>query len=1038
MNSNDTHVTPPANVEKTPEIRIFISSTFRDMQDEREYLIKHIFPELRSICRERGVEFTEIDLRWGVTEEEAQQGKVLKICLDEIDKCRPYFIGILGERYGWIPDKNDIKKNTELLTQYPWVKDSAESEISVTEMEIIYGVLANPTMAEHAFFYFRDQANTKDQFRETDSSLQEKLRSLKDRIRESSFPVHENFPSREKLGELVRQDLLSVIETNFPLEEAPTPLEQERRAQEAYAHTRRRAYIARPSYMEALDKHVESIEPPLIIIGESGSGKSSLISYWVNEYRKKNPGAFIIMHFVGASSSSGYLGIIQRVLEEIKIRYGLPDDIPTTPEGLEKEFSNWLAKIQKEKLILVLDSLDRLPGETKFLRWLPRYFPPNVRAFFTVPHGETLAALEKNGFSTFEIHLLSESERDDLIINYLGKYRKALSPDQRLAIITEEKTANPLFLLTLLEELRIFGSFEELNDRIEHYVSSIDLPDLFQRVLIRMEGDYGHENMEKLLGMLWASRHGLSETEVIGVSGVNRLDLSVLLQAFDFKLSRNEGLLNFYHQHLRQAVESRYYEKKGDQALIAESFRAAHLAIADYFDQLEVSLRKAEELPWQLHQAGELERLKQCLSSIPMFLEFSSDDKHYELLGYWREIGDLTVMEQTYFQNATEFFQNFPDPIEEANAYDRLGQFFHNSGRYAAAQPFLQKALDLNQLSFGPESAATADSAFLLARLLHFLGEYQKAEPIYERSLELRMRILGKQDPVTARTIFHLARLEQEQGKFEEAEPHYRDALDIIRSTRGDYHEETAKILNNLALLRRERGDFTEAERLYRESIEVWERVAGKNHPNRAVSIYNLAQLVHMKGDKNNAEKLYREALGIWEKVFGSEHPTTAMGGNSLAILLRDAGKFEQAEKMYRDILAIWVKLLGENHLNTATTYNNLAEVLLDQNKFEESAKYYSRSRETFEKTLGEGHPYTSHPIHGLGMLYMKSGDHKKASEFLRHAYEIREKAYGVHPDTLEALGDYISSLEKMDSSDALADAQKRKQEIEADLAKGS
>src|ERR1051325_378318 len=87
--------------ERAPEMRIFISSTFRDMHAEREYIIKYVFPELRTICRERGVEFTEIDLRWGVTAEEAEQGKVLKICLDEIDLCRPYFIGILGERYGW-------------------------------------------------------------------------------------------------------------------------------------------------------------------------------------------------------------------------------------------------------------------------------------------------------------------------------------------------------------------------------------------------------------------------------------------------------------------------------------------------------------------------------------------------------------------------------------------------------------------------------------------------------------------------------------------------------------------------------------------------------------------------------------------------------------------------------------------------------------------------------------------------------------------------------------------------------------------------
>ena len=76
-------------------IRVFLSSTFRDMAKEREYLNKVIFPEVRQATRERGVEFSAIDLRWGVTEDEANQGDVITICLEEIDRCKPFFMGFL-------------------------------------------------------------------------------------------------------------------------------------------------------------------------------------------------------------------------------------------------------------------------------------------------------------------------------------------------------------------------------------------------------------------------------------------------------------------------------------------------------------------------------------------------------------------------------------------------------------------------------------------------------------------------------------------------------------------------------------------------------------------------------------------------------------------------------------------------------------------------------------------------------------------------------------------------------------------------------
>jgi hypothetical protein len=143
-------------------IRVFVSSTFRDMHAEREELIKRAFPQLRKLCEERGVTWGEVeergvtwgevDLRWGITDEQAAEGQVLPICLEEIRRCRPYFIGLLGERYGWVPDEIPA----ELIEQQPWLAERLDH--SITELEILHGVLNDPEMAEHAYFYLRDPA----------------------------------------------------------------------------------------------------------------------------------------------------------------------------------------------------------------------------------------------------------------------------------------------------------------------------------------------------------------------------------------------------------------------------------------------------------------------------------------------------------------------------------------------------------------------------------------------------------------------------------------------------------------------------------------------------------------------------------------------------------------------------------------------------------------------------------------------------------------------------------------------------------------
>jgi len=72
----------PKNLNEN--IRVFISSTFNDMQDERDHLVKKVFPVIRAHCEKAGIGFTEVDLRWGITSEESAEGKVLSICLEEI------------------------------------------------------------------------------------------------------------------------------------------------------------------------------------------------------------------------------------------------------------------------------------------------------------------------------------------------------------------------------------------------------------------------------------------------------------------------------------------------------------------------------------------------------------------------------------------------------------------------------------------------------------------------------------------------------------------------------------------------------------------------------------------------------------------------------------------------------------------------------------------------------------------------------------------------------------------------------------------
>ncbi|MDM8568321.1 hypothetical protein QUF50_02160 [Thiotrichales bacterium HSG1] len=44
------------------QVKVFVSSTFLGMGDEREVLADFVFPELRKRCAERKIDFVEIEL----------------------------------------------------------------------------------------------------------------------------------------------------------------------------------------------------------------------------------------------------------------------------------------------------------------------------------------------------------------------------------------------------------------------------------------------------------------------------------------------------------------------------------------------------------------------------------------------------------------------------------------------------------------------------------------------------------------------------------------------------------------------------------------------------------------------------------------------------------------------------------------------------------------------------------------------------------------------------------------------------------------
>jgi len=943
------------------QIRVFISSTFRDMQEERDYLVKFIFPQLRKICEQRGVTWSEVDLRWGITDEQSAEEQVLPICLEEIQRCRPYFIGILGERYGWIPNK----VNSELIERQPWLVEHLDH--SVTELEILHGVLNNPEMAGRALFYFRDPSyiqnlpiDCRKDFSEDLSAMEiekygqeeaqkravdrrTKLIALKEHIRKSGQPLKEGFHDPQQLGAWVLNDMTAIIDRIYPEGSQPTPLKLEGREHETFAVNRAKVYIGGEKYFKKLDEHMANTKVPLVVLGESGIGKSALLANWGLKYRKEHPDELVLMHFIGASAaSSDWAAMLRRILSELQERFDIQGEIPTDVNALREVFPDWLLTAsQKGQVLLILDALNQLEDKqgAQELTWLPMEFPENVRVILSTLSGKTLDSLNKRGYPVLSVEPLTQKEREEFVNLFLAQYSKQLNSQQVRKIVEDPKFSNPLGLRIVLDELRQFGFHEKLDETIQHYLNADSIIGLLELVFKRCEKDFETERpglVKDTLCNLWAARQGLSEAELLDLLGNEEKPLaqriwSPLHLALEESLMEHSGLINFSHEYIRQAVEKHYFANEVER-------NAVRKGLADYFQNMQgYPRRKVDELPWQLQRIQNWERLYAVLADHDFFMA-QWDINQNDLYTYWTSLEENSNFNRV--QAYQDVLKNSLIPGYKLFLF-WLSLFFMNSGYLEIAMDLLKEQEKIGRFSGNINyiQNSLGNQALILktwGKLDEAMGLFKEQENIF-RKLGDKHRLqlsLGNQ----AIVLFTW-------GKSDEAMQMFKEKERICREL-GD-KQGIQNSLGNQAMILKKWGKLEEAMELLKEQELICRELGIENA--LLVSLGNQALILQMWGKLDESMELHKKEEQICRKLGNKDGLQRSLCNQ--ALILQTRGRLEEAMELFKEQERICRDLEAKQDLQAAL--GNQALILKTWGRLEEAMKLL-KEQECAYRELGD------------------------------------------------------------------------------------
>ncbi|XP_077992057.1 uncharacterized protein LOC144446177 [Glandiceps talaboti] len=952
------HVSRPKKAKKKKrEIRVFVSSTFRDFKREREHLIKKTFRELNRLCADRHVFFTYVDLRWGITTEQTTHGRTIAICLKEVDRCRPYFICLMGDRYGWSQkeDKEDELLNNSYIyaidnhKEFSWIEEY-RYDTSVTRLEILHGALLKQESNDRKFFYLREPPEKLDYLVDPEDIKvytsesewhHERQYDLRQAVEESGLKTR-TYSTPEEVCSLIKQDLESCVDQDFPIGTELTVLEREREAHMAFAEARRRVYIGRQEYFDSIQTFMsEKKKVPLVILGESGSGKSALVANWVGKYEEENQNAFTFVHFIGSSAeSASHVKLLRRLIEELKSYFGFEMAIPSSDSHLVRDFATWLRLAgSRGKVMIVLDALNQLDsgagGEEQDLLWIPTELPPGVQMLLSTLPGRSLDAVTMANWPTFRVEPLQPSEKETIITQYLeGIYGKTLTGDQKHLIIEAPQSNNPLYLRALLDELRVFGEFSKLDQRIKNLLSAEDPSVLFGKILERLEqdfeqGTYGRANLVRDTTVaLWCSHRGMSEEELLEMLDIPSATWSPFFMSLDENLINRNGIFNFFHDHLRQAVEARYLPTQEDK-------QKQYLHLANFFESRPTDDRVVDELPFLLAQAKGLARLRSTITDLDVFRRLmKTEEGKFDLIKSWKLLGDYSQVESAYLEALEDYQKKHTDVSSEVlgQLLQCLAEFFMELGLLNGARSLYEKLLA--EL----ESTYLESHGTLVYSVLNFSRKHRSKHPHL-------IDVLHK-----------LGKVCEKQGDLPKANTYFRDALD--RQNRIETPKQKLKLVEGLLGMGSVLGlqeQPGEAKKVFLRAKEVATDALGPTHHYVSAIIGQVGKLCYQQGRVDEALGFYLRDLKMTRGHVGTNHPRTAGIINSIALVYDDKND-ELAGTLYEAALAILLETYGPAHLDVAHVRHNLGAFYFGNNHLARAKYQFQEAIKVYEAFLDTDH----------------------------------------------------------------------------------
>jgi len=453
------------------------------------------------------------------------------------------------EYNNWEPIETEIRKILRASVEKTNLSEEEKSKYfaSATHQEITNGALIPPEdiaqPEEHVFAYVRtindlpsdksaqnyidlngdkEDEYCKTQLESLKSELSKKLGNNYHKYEANWNEVKSEKFNLQAFADKVYKDIKAILTEQMKEVFSTDEIQHEIQLHEEYKNRLTENFIGRHESINQITAYLDDAteKKPLSIIGDSGSGKSSLMAQAIkNCQEKSNP----FYRFIGTSSqTSNVLSFLINICGHIAKEYDTTLE-ELAGEGKEKEihvingiteiFNKCLAlATDKKPIILFIDALDQFSENTEenSLFWLPSALPANAKIVVSA-----LPMLEQQLQETkiIQLPILPANDAEQILKRWLAVNKRTLTTDQSKEILDKfNKNGLPIYLKLAFERSKNWHSYDKDTNL------SIDVKGIINNFFEFLEKEHTEEFVRNTICYMLSGRYqGLTENEILEI-----------------------------------------------------------------------------------------------------------------------------------------------------------------------------------------------------------------------------------------------------------------------------------------------------------------------------------------------------------------------------------------------------------------------------------------------------------------------------------------------------------------------------------------